>query len=146
MVVNLGSVRWALLLFKHFRSPPDLSHSCCRWPESKTIVRSKEMYTKQMFVLVRMQLRNHVNTWAVKRFKRYRGYAVYIRYQIWTVASAREWDFISQVVCWHCAFAHRRGNTVCGSRDPYIENRFHRALNVNSSPMNSSHSKIISNE
>jgi len=48
------------------------------------------MYTKQMFVLVRMQLRNHVNTWAVKRFKRYRGYAVYIRYQIWTVASARE--------------------------------------------------------
>jgi len=27
-----------------------------------------------------MQLRNHVNTVAVKRFKRYRGHAVYIRY------------------------------------------------------------------
>jgi len=38
------------------------------------------MYTKQVFALVRMLLCNHVNTWAVKRFKRYRGYAVYIRY------------------------------------------------------------------
>jgi len=40
----------------------------------------RKMYTKHMFVLVRMQLRNHVNTWAVKRLKRYRGYAVNIRY------------------------------------------------------------------
>jgi len=96
-----------------------------------------------MLVLVGMQLRNHVNTWAVKR---YRGYAAYIRYQIWTVASAREWDFTTQVVCWNCAFAHRRGNTASGSRNRYIENRCHRALNVYSSPMNSSHSEIISNE
>jgi len=50
------------------------------------------------------------------------------------------------VPSWHCAFAHRRGNTASGSRDPYIENRCHRALNVNSSPTISSHSKIISNE
>jgi len=41
MVVNLGSMRWALLLFKYFRSMSGLSHSCCRWPESKTIIRSK---------------------------------------------------------------------------------------------------------
>jgi len=41
MVVVLGSMRWALLLFKYFRYMPGLSHSCCRWPESKTIVRSK---------------------------------------------------------------------------------------------------------
>jgi len=41
MVVNVGSMRWALLLFKYFLSMSCLSHSCCRWPESKTIVRSK---------------------------------------------------------------------------------------------------------
>ena len=29
-----------------------------------------------MFALVRMQLRNHVNTLTVKRFKRYKGYAI----------------------------------------------------------------------
>ena len=34
-------MRWALLLFKYFRCMSGLSHSCCRWPESKTIVRSK---------------------------------------------------------------------------------------------------------
>jgi len=33
-----------------------------------------------MFVLVRMQLRNHVDTQPVKRFKCYKGYAIYIRY------------------------------------------------------------------
>jgi len=41
MVVNLGSMRWALLLFKYLCSMSGLSHSCCRWPESKTIVLSK---------------------------------------------------------------------------------------------------------
>jgi len=41
MVVNLGSMRWALLLFKYFCSMSGLSHSCCRWPESKAIVHSK---------------------------------------------------------------------------------------------------------
>ena len=32
------------------------------------------------------------------------------------------------VVCWHCAFAHRRGNTASESRDPYIENRCHKSI------------------
>jgi len=41
MVINLGSMHWAMLLFKYFRSMSGLSHSCCRWPESKTIFRSK---------------------------------------------------------------------------------------------------------
>jgi len=36
MVVNLGSMRWTSLLFKYFRYMSGLSHSCCRWPESKT--------------------------------------------------------------------------------------------------------------
>jgi len=40
----------------------------------------RRMYTKHRFVLVRMQLSNLANTWAVKCFKRYRGYAVHIRY------------------------------------------------------------------
>jgi len=40
-VVNVASMRWALLLLKCFRSMPGLSHSYGRWPESKTIVRSK---------------------------------------------------------------------------------------------------------
>jgi len=38
---ELGSMRWVLLLFKYFRSMSGLSHSCCRWPESNNIVRSK---------------------------------------------------------------------------------------------------------
>jgi len=37
MVVNVGSMRWALLLFKYFRSMPGLSHSYGRWPESKKL-------------------------------------------------------------------------------------------------------------
>jgi len=41
MVTDLGSMHWALVQFKYFRSMSGLSHSCCRWPESKTIVRSK---------------------------------------------------------------------------------------------------------
>jgi len=40
----------------------------------------RKMYTKQMFVLVRMQLRTHVDAQAVKGFKRYKGYAVCVRY------------------------------------------------------------------
>jgi len=32
-----------------------------------------------MFVLVRVQLRNHVDTQTVKRFKRYKSYAIYVR-------------------------------------------------------------------
>jgi len=37
-------------------------------------------YTEQMFVLVNMQVRNHVETQTVKHFKRYKSYAVHIRY------------------------------------------------------------------
>jgi len=36
-----------------------------------------------MFVLVRIQFHNHVDTQPVKRFKRYKRFATYIRYQIW---------------------------------------------------------------
>jgi len=32
--------------------------------------------TEQMFVLVRMQLRKHVDAQPVKRFKRYKGYTI----------------------------------------------------------------------
>jgi len=53
-------------------------------------VRSKKIYTEIMFVLVRVQFHNHVDTQPVKRFKHYEGYAVYIRYQIWNLASAQE--------------------------------------------------------
>jgi len=33
LVVKLGYMRWALLLFKYFRSMPGLPHSCCWCPE-----------------------------------------------------------------------------------------------------------------
>ena len=36
--------------------------------------------TEQMFVLASMQLRKHVDTQPVKRFKRYKGYEIYIQY------------------------------------------------------------------
>jgi len=50
-------------------------------------------------------MRNNVDTQAVKRFKRYNGYAVHIRYQICNVASVRECDFTVQIV-WR-AVAHQ---------------------------------------
>jgi len=40
----------------------------------------RQFDTEQMFVLVRMQLRKHVDAQPVKRFKRYKGYAIYIQY------------------------------------------------------------------
>jgi len=40
-VVNTGSLHWDLALFIYFRSKSGLSRSCCRWPESKTIVRAQ---------------------------------------------------------------------------------------------------------
>ena len=44
-----------------------------------------------MFVLVRMQLRIHVDTQPVKRFKWYKGCLICIlQHYIWNVASARE--------------------------------------------------------
>ena len=42
---------------------------------------------EQMLVLVRMQVHNHVDTTSETVRK---GYAMYIRYQIWNVASAQE--------------------------------------------------------
>jgi len=50
---------------------------------------------------------------------------------------------------WSVGTVHLRpveGTLPLGVATPYTENRCHRALNVNSSPMNSSYSKIISNE
>jgi len=41
-----------------------------------------------------------------------KGYAKYIRYQILYVASAQEWDFTAQMLCWFCAVAHPRGTLV----------------------------------
>jgi len=40
-VVDLGSIHWALPLFKYFCSISGLSHSCCRWPEWNCIICSK---------------------------------------------------------------------------------------------------------
>jgi len=51
-----------------------------------------------MFVLVRMQLRNQVNSQSVKSFKRYKRYAIFIQYQIWNVSSARGQDFTAEMV------------------------------------------------
>jgi len=54
-----------------------------------------------MFVLVRMQVRNHVHTPLVKRCKRSKFYATLysqISYEIWNVASARERGFTAQMV------------------------------------------------
>jgi len=34
----------------------------------------KKLHSEQMFVLVRMQLRNHADTQLLKRFKREKGY------------------------------------------------------------------------
>jgi len=63
-----------------------------------------------------MQLRNLVelDTQPVKRFKRYKGYAIYIRYKTWNVTSAREWDFTAEIVSSDCANAHLSGNTGLG--------------------------------
>jgi len=38
-------------------------------------------------------------------------YAMYMRYQTWNFASAQEWDFTAQMLCWFRAVAHLRGNT-----------------------------------
>ena len=69
----------------------------------------RKLYILQMFALVRMQFHNHVDTQPVKRFDR--AMQIYIRYQIWNVASAQEWDFTAQMLWLFYAFAHLRGNT-----------------------------------
>ena len=126
MVVNLGSMSWALLLFKYFRSMSGLSHSFCRWSESKTIVRSKRSLD---FVRSRF-----------------------------TRAHPLEPELLSASIFWHnsyqnkCFFKaiylHRAVvfNLFCNLFSGFQPFFCHRALNVNSSPVNSSHSKIISME
>jgi len=37
---------------------------------------ARQFYTEQMFVLVRMELNNRVDAQPMKRFKRYKGYAI----------------------------------------------------------------------
>ena len=64
---------------------------------------ARQFYTEQMFVLVRMELNNRVDVQPMKRFKRYKGYA--IKFEM--LLSARVWDFIS--VCeWFGGTAHLR--------------------------------------
>jgi len=58
-----------------------------------------------MFVLLRMQFHNHVDTRQVKRFVRA------MRCQIWNVASAKEKYFAAQILWWFCAVALLTGNT-----------------------------------
>jgi len=67
----------------------------------------RKFHTEQIIVLVRIQLRCHVDT---QPLKRYRSYALYERFQIWNVASAREWDSTAQMVRWSSAAEHLRGN------------------------------------
>jgi len=50
----------------------------------------RKFYIKQMFVLVRMQYHNHVDTQDTTSETFRKGYAMYIRYQIWNVASEQE--------------------------------------------------------
>jgi len=49
-----------------------------------------------------MQLRNHVDTQLVKRFKRWKVFAIYLRIEneIWNVTSVQEWNFTAQMVWW----------------------------------------------
>ena len=58
-----------------------------------------------MFVSVRMQLRNHVDTQPLKCFQGLKGLCDIYTVLFWNVASAREWDFIAQMVWWFCAVA-----------------------------------------
>jgi len=48
---------------------------------------SEKISIEQIFVLVRMQFHNHADTTSETLRK---GYAMYIRYQIWNVASEQE--------------------------------------------------------
>jgi len=73
----------------------------------------RKPYAEQMFLLVSMRPRNHVDTQPVKaeHFKRWKGRAAYRG----NAASAREWDFTAQTVWWHCAAAHHGGNIERGA-------------------------------
>jgi len=136
MVVNLGSMSWALLLFKYFRSMSGLSHSFCRWSESKTIVRSKRSldFVRSRFTrahplepeLLSASIFWH-NSYQIKCFLKQ-----YICIEQW---------FSTFFVTFSVVF-----NLFCNLFSGFQPFFCHRALNVNSSPVNSSHSKIISME
>ena len=55
-----------------------MKHLMLRTPSLKEKQRPmfhlKKLHSEQMFVLVRMQLRNHADTQLLKRFKREKGY------------------------------------------------------------------------
>jgi len=66
----------------------------------------RKFYIEQMFVSVRMRFHNHVY-WRHTTSETFRqGYSMYIRCQIWNVASAQEWDFTAQMLWWFFAIAH----------------------------------------
>ena len=75
----------------------------------------RKFYTEQIFILVSMQLRNHVETQPLKRFKRYKDCAIYM-HKILNVANAQEWDFTAQMVCWYFAFERTSLSSVYGSK------------------------------
>ena len=77
---------------------------CTWWP----VFLLRKFHTEQIFVLVRMQWCNYVDTELVERLWLCKGHVIYIRYQIWNAASVRIWDFTAQMVWWYCAVAHLR--------------------------------------
>jgi len=58
---------------------------CTWWP----VFLLRKFHTEQIFVLVRMQWCNYVDTELVERLWLCKGYVIYIRYQIWNAASVR---------------------------------------------------------
>jgi len=51
-----------------------------------------------MFVSVRIQFHNHIDRRHTTSESFRQGYATYIWYQDWNVASAQEWDFTAQML------------------------------------------------
>jgi len=78
---------------------------------SSVVFPVRTFYIEQMFVSVRMQFHNYGDCRHTTSETFRQGYAMYIRYQIWNVVCAQEWDFTAQMLWWFCAVAHLRGNT-----------------------------------
>jgi len=51
-----------------------------------------------------------------KAFNPFNGYSEFCKYP-------QEWDFTAQLVWWHCAFAHLRGNIFYGVLETKIQSR-----------------------
>jgi len=49
MVGNLGSMRWALILFKCFRSVSGLSHSCLLWLKLTPTLNQRQLCTAKKY-------------------------------------------------------------------------------------------------